>query len=58
MELAGQYFIETGDEFATEVATRLKELPDDGHAWSEYAQPYDKLIAEAAIDPKKEVLAG
>ncbi|MBS1749114.1 MAG: exo-alpha-sialidase [Bacteroidetes bacterium] len=45
--------LKPGDEFATEVATRLKELPDDGHAWSEYAQPYDKLIAEAAIDPKK-----
>lgn len=45
--------LKPGDEFVTEVTTRLKELPDDGHGWSEYAQPYDKMIAEAAKDPKK-----
>lgn len=45
--------LKPGDEFANEVAARFKELPDDGRGWSEYAPSYDKMIAEAAKDPKK-----
>ncbi|MFT3703279.1 MAG: exo-alpha-sialidase [Agriterribacter sp.] len=45
--------LKPGIDFAEEVAARLKELPKDGHGWSEYAQPYDKTITEAAKDLKK-----
>lgn len=41
------------DSFATEVAARLKSLPELPHGWAAYAPPYDQMIAEAATDPSK-----
>jgi predicted neuraminidase len=41
-----------GDEFANEVAKRMKELPEHGMGWSEYAPSYDKMIIEASKDPR------
>lgn len=42
-----------GDEFANEVATKMKELPSHGMGWSEYAPKYDNMIIDAAKDPRK-----
>lgn len=41
------------DAFAEEVANRLKELPDTGAGWAEYAPKYDRMIAEASQDLRK-----
>ncbi len=39
--------------FATEVAAKLKAMPELPRGWSEYAPRYDAMIAEAATDPAK-----
>lgn len=39
--------------FATEVAAKLKALPEHGIGWAGYAPKYDQLVAEAAKDPIK-----
>jgi predicted neuraminidase len=41
------------DAFADEVAKRLKELPDPGHGWAEYAPKYDRMVIEASQDLRK-----
>lgn len=41
------------DAFATEVAAKLKALPEHGIGWAGYAPKYDQLVAEAAKDPIK-----
>lgn len=41
------------DSFADEVAARLKELPDTGAGWAEYAPRYDRMIIEASQDLSK-----
>lgn len=45
--------LKPGEAFVTEVESRFKDLPKDGHGWGEYAQPYDKQIIEASKDLKK-----
>lgn len=41
------------DAFAEEVVSKLKELPDQGHGWAEYAPKYDRMITEASQDLRK-----
>lgn len=41
------------DAFAEEVAQRLRELPDTGAGWAEYAPKYDRMIVEASQDLRK-----
>lgn len=45
--------LKPGDEFAKEVADRMKELPKTGLGWSTYAPPYESMILDAAQDSKK-----
>lgn len=42
-----------GEEFAEEVEKRFKELPETSAGWAEYAPSYDRMILEAAKDPRK-----
>ncbi len=42
-----------GKEFEDEVEKKLKEMPRLHHGWAAYAPAYDKMIVEAAKDPKK-----
>jgi predicted neuraminidase len=42
-----------GDEFANEVEKKFRELPRNPAGWAEYAPSYDRMITEAANDPKK-----
>ncbi len=44
--------LKPGEEFAKEVETKLKQLPDSHHGWSAYAPDYDKLTVEASKNPK------
>lgn len=41
------------DSFADEVAARLRELPETGAGWAEYAPKYDRMIVEAGQDLRK-----
>ena len=45
--------LKPGDAFATEVAARFKELPDNKAGWSAYAPSYDDMIIEASKDIRK-----
>lgn len=45
--------LKPGDEFASEVKTRLASLPEQGNGWAAYAPKYDEMIAEAATDATK-----
>lgn len=45
--------LKPSDEFATEVAVKLKSLPEQSHGWAEYAPRYDTMIAAAATDASK-----
>ncbi len=45
--------LKPGDEFAESIKTGFEELKMPGFAWAEYAPPYEKMIYEAAKDPKK-----
>lgn len=42
-----------GGEFAEEVKKRFDEMPPLHRGWASYAPTYDKMIVEAAEDPKK-----
>jgi predicted neuraminidase len=42
-----------GDEFEEEVRKKFQELPKNSAGWAEYAPSYDRMIVEAAKDPKK-----
>ena len=44
--------LQPGEEFATEVQARLKQLSDTQHGWSAYAPDYDKLTIEASKNSK------
>lgn len=46
-------FLKPDDNFAKEVARRLKELPETGKGWAGYAPKYDDLIIEASADITK-----
>ena len=46
-------FLNPGDEFSEEVKRRFQELPKNITGWAEYAPSYDRMILEAAQDPKK-----
>ena len=41
------------DNFAKEVAQRLKEIPPSSAGWAGYAPKYDELIISASNDPTK-----
>ncbi len=45
-----------GDEFADAVRRGFAALPDPDLAWAEYAPPYERMLIEAAKDPKKREL--
>ncbi len=45
--------LKPGEEFEREIATKFKENEGPEMAWSEYAPLYEKMIIEAAKDPKK-----
>lgn len=45
--------LKPGDTFATEVAAKFKELPDNKAGWSAYAPSYDDMITEASKDDRK-----
>ncbi len=42
-----------GEQFAKEVALKMKALPESTAGWSEYAPPYDKMITSASQDAAK-----
>ena len=46
-------FLKPGDNFATEVAAKFKELPDNKAGWSAYAPGYDDMTIEASKDTRK-----
>lgn len=43
--------LKPGEEFATEIQSKFKELPELHHGWSAYAPDYDKLTIEASKNP-------
>ena len=45
--------LKPGDNFATEVAARFKQLPDNKAGWSAYAPGYDDMTIEASKDTRK-----
>lgn len=45
--------LKPGEEFEREIAAKFKENEGPEMAWSEYAPLYEKMIIEAARDPKK-----
>lgn len=45
--------LKPGENFATEVAAKFKELPGSKGGWSAYAPEYDSQIIEAGKDIKK-----
>ncbi len=45
--------LKPGDEFAESIKTGFDELGTPDQAWAEYAPLYEKMIYEAAKDPKK-----
>jgi predicted neuraminidase len=45
--------LKPGENFATEVAARFKELPDNKAGWSAYAPSYDDMTIEASKDIRK-----
>ena len=45
--------LKPGDEFAKTIKTGFDELDTPEQAWAEYAPLYEKMIYEAAKDPKK-----
>ncbi len=45
-----------GDEFAEATRKGFAELPEPDLAWAEYAPPYERMLIEAARDPKKREL--
>lgn len=45
--------LKPNDSFATEVAARFKELPDNKAGWSAYAPGYDDMIIEVSKDIRK-----
>lgn len=45
--------LKPGDDFAETIKSGFKELKMPGFAWAEYAPPYERMIYEAAKDPKK-----
>lgn len=46
-------FLKPGDNFATEVGAKFKELPDNKAGWSAYAPGYDDMTIEASKDTRK-----
>lgn len=48
--------LKIGDNFAKEIASKLKQLPPHGIGWAGYAPKYDELISTAALDPMKRSL--
>ncbi|RKD90364.1 sialidase family protein [Mangrovibacterium diazotrophicum] len=48
--------LQPGNEFATTVEAKFKELKSPELAWAEYAPQYEKMIVEAAQDPIKRQL--
>lgn len=45
--------LKPGEEFAETIKTKFKESDSPDLAWAEYAPLYEKMIFEAAQDPKK-----
>ncbi|RFS18183.1 exo-alpha-sialidase [Emticicia sp. C21] len=45
--------LKPNDDFANEVAAKLKSLPDTHHGWAGYAPEYDNMIIEASKDATK-----
>ena len=45
--------LKPNDDFAKEVATKMKSLPDTHHGWAGYAAKYDDMIIEASKDATK-----
>ncbi|RYU95433.1 sialidase family protein [Emticicia agri] len=45
--------LKPNDDFAREVAAKLKSLPDTHHGWAGYAPEYDEMITEASKDATK-----
>lgn len=45
--------LKPNDDFAKEVAAKLKSLPDTHHGWAGYAPEYDNMIIEASKDATK-----
>ena len=48
--------LKPGDEFATATKQGFAQLPAPDLAWAEYAPPYERMLIEAAKDPKKREL--
>ncbi|MCB9206363.1 MAG: exo-alpha-sialidase [Ignavibacteriales bacterium] len=45
--------LKPGDDFVNEIETKFKDNTHKEFAWSEYAPIYERMIFEAAKDPKK-----
>jgi len=45
--------LQPGDKFVEATKNAFAELDGDGDLWSEYAQPYSRMIIKAAQDPIK-----
>jgi predicted neuraminidase len=45
--------LKPGDEFAGEIKSKFKENTKKEFSWAEYAPLYERMIVEAAMDPKK-----
>lgn len=45
--------LKPGNDFATEVSKKLKQLPEHHIGWAGYAPKYDDMISKASVDPVK-----
>ncbi|MCK5067600.1 MAG: exo-alpha-sialidase [Bacteroidales bacterium] len=45
--------LKPGEEFVETIKNRFREANTQGLAWAEYAPQYEKMIMDAATDPKK-----
>lgn len=45
--------LKPGEEFAETIKNRFHESNTPGLAWAEYAPKYERMIVDAAMDPKK-----
>lgn len=52
----GNILLKPGDDFAKEVASKFKQLPENTAGWSVYAPSYDDMIIAASKDEGKRSL--
>lgn len=45
--------LKPGNDFASEVSKKLKQLPEHHIGWAGYAPKYDEMISKASADPAK-----